>query len=400
MRKHHTRKSVCLITGGINGRNIRLQPWRYLSEVALQLKQQGHEVTVVTDGSQTETAVSGTHAQQIPSVSNPFWQENRPLLQTITEIQPDIVLWHIGLTSFLHQRFDPGLDVPVVGVFTSPIYEFTDLARIGVRRIVAGRQLSGVHTMGTMLPHTLLRQIASRNKHLQQLVVQTQTTRYRLQQSGLTRLPVSVIGPGVDAVWANGSSTSSNYLRQQLGYHDEDVVVIYYGSSAPLRGLHTLIKAVQMVGTAVPTIKLLILNRRHVGELMKEDTELRQLLSEQAMQNRGQIISGFLAPDDLVNHILAADIVALPFELVPSDAPLSLLEAKALDKPVVTTEIACLPELVADGLHYLARPADASSLAHALTRAAHELPSNKHTSPSIRGWQQVGEEWSQLIQAV
>jgi len=399
MRKNRSRKSVCLISGGIHARNMRLQPWRYLGEVATELRRQGHEVTVITEG--VETAVSAPHLYRISSISNRLWQENRQLLQTIAKIQPDIILWHIGLTSFLHQRFDPGLDVPVVGVFTSPIYETSDLTRISVQRMVAGRQISSIHTIGALLPNRLLRQMASRSKHLQQLVVQTETTGHQLQQSHLSRLPISVIPPGVDTVWENGRFTPTNQLRKELGYDKTDVVVLYFGSPAPLRGLHTLIEAVRMVETAVPTIKLLILSRRRADELLEEDAELRQLLANPAMQARSQIISGYLEPENLVKHISVADIVALPFELVPSDAPLSLLEAKALGKPVVTTQVACLPELVADGLHYLAQPADAVSLAHALMQAAFDLPSNKQIIlPSIRRWQQVGEEWSRLIQAM
>jgi len=401
MHKLQSHKSVCLISGGMNDRHVRLQPWRYLSEVANQLRQQGHEVTVVTDGGPGETAVSDPHLHQISSISNPYWRENRQLIRGIAAIQPDVVLWHMGLTSFLHQRFDPGLDVPVVGIFTSPLYEKADLARIGVRRLVAERQLSGIHTVGTLLPKRLLSQIASQNERLQQLVVQTQTTCHQLQKSQLSCLPISVIAPGVDNVWKNGRSTHTNQLRQKLGYDTSDVIVLYFGSPAPLRGLHTLVKAVQRLGTAVPTIRLLILSRRHADELMAEDAKLRDLLNEQTMQGRSQIISGYLEPENLVDHISAADIVALPFELVPSDAPLSLLEAKALGKPVVTTQIACLPELVADGSHYLAQPANVVSLANSLTDAAFASRSNnKIKLPSVRGWQQVGAEWSQLIQAM
>ncbi|MCP5099969.1 MAG: glycosyltransferase family 4 protein [Chloroflexi bacterium] len=395
----HSKKSVCLISSDINGRNLRLQPWRYLSEVARQLTKQGHEVNIITDGSDKETVIFGLRLHRIPTVSNARWQDNRALQRTIAALNPDVVLWHMGLTSLLHQQFDPGVAVPVVGIFTSPIYGLTDLTRIGLRRIVNGHQLSGIHAIGTLLPNFILRQTAAQNSHLRHLVVQTNSTGERLRKNRLTQLPISTIEPGVDEVWQqNGRSAPPTDLRHQLGYKADDKVVLYFGSPAPLRGLHTLVKAVQKMGTS---IKLLILSRRHAGELMDEDVELRQLLETEEMQSRSQIISGYLAPERLVAHIAAADIVALPFELVPSDAPLSLLEAKALGKPVVTTEVACLPELVADGAHYLAKPADAASLAHALNEAAHDLEKKASISLlSVRRWQQVGEEWSHLIQTV
>lgn len=401
MHENLSRKSVCLISGGLQTRNMRLQPWRYLFEVIHGLRRQGHEVTVITEDEESETAVSHPYFRRIPTISNRHWRENQQLLQTIAEIQPELILWHIGLTSFLHQQFDPGLDVPVVGVFTSPLYETSNLTHVNPCRTINSRQINCIHTMGTLLPNRLLHQMTSRSKHLQQIVVQTKTTGHQLQQSYLSKLPISVIPPGVDAVWENGRFPYTQQLRQILGYDETDVVVLYFGSPAPLRGLHTLIEAVKLAKTAVPTIKLLILSRRHADELVEEDAELRNLLADPDIRERSQIISGYLEPENLVNHISVSDIVALPFELVPSDAPLSLLEAKALGKPVVTTQIACLPELVADGPHYLAQPSDAASLAHALSQAAHDLPSiNYITAPSVRRWSQVGVEWSQLIQAV
>ena len=106
----------------------------------------------------------------------------------------------------------------------------------------------------------------------------------------------------------------------------------------------------------------------------------------------------------------ACDLVALPFEIVPSDAPLSLLEAQALGKPVVTTNVGCLAELVSQGAGYLAQPADPHSLAQALRQAACDLhtqagrtaPTNGalETRREARSWQQMGEEWSSLIQSL
>jgi glycosyltransferase involved in cell wall biosynthesis len=133
---------------------------------------------------------------------------------------------------------------------------------------------------------------------------------------------------------------------------------------------------------------------------------------------------------------MATDIVALPFELVPADAPLSILEAQALGKPIVTTRVASLPEMAAAGVSYLAEPADPVSLAQALLEAAVDLGRQQSEDSlavarepldslavacrpldslavacrpleppeqdkrMIRSWRKVGEEWSQLVQAL
>jgi len=145
-----------------------------------------------------------------------------------------------------------------------------------------------------------------------------------------------------------------------------------------------------------------VLSRRHADELMGEDEQLRALLADPELAPHVKIVSGFLEKDLLVRHIAASDIVALPFELVPSDAPLSLLEAQALGKPVVTSDLVCLPELVDVGPKFLARPADANSLAAALVKAGQHHLQNaaglNQTAP--RPWQSMGREWSELIKQV
>ncbi|MDQ4077550.1 MAG: glycosyltransferase, partial [Chloroflexota bacterium] len=198
--------------------------------------------------------------------------------------------------------------------------------------------------------------------------------------------------------------------RAQLGYSPEDTVVLYFGSPAPLRGLHTLVRALGRARQTDPSLKLLILSRRRADELVAADAELREVLDASDVKDHVQVVSGFLPTFALVRHVASSDIVALPFELVPSDAPLSLLEARALAKPVVTTRVGCLPELVAGGPHYLAEPGDPHSLAQGLIHATKEVQEGRRTQGEragndrarhpIRSWQQMGEEWSQFVQAV
>jgi len=452
-RKSH---KICLISSGMIEKNIRLQPWRYLHETAQQLIQQGHHVTVLSDGNNAENRskdfdediVAGLPIQRLPSVgrSRIYFPRliggrrgsNKALTKAIETINPDIILWHVGITSFLHQQIGGWPDVPVIGVLTSPMYELADLWRMGVRKIIKNRDLSAMHVAGTLLPRKIITSVLNSGK-LEKVVVQTQTMHKQLLALGVHQSRIAVIAPGVDKEWfrtvpdsasgsASGSEPDSSHAlrcpkidesRKTLGYGFADKVILYYGSPAPLRGLHTLIRATEIAHEQDKSIRLLVLSRRHADQLMSEDEELRALLSRSDIQAYTQIVDGFLEPETLVEFVATADIVALPFELVPSDAPLSLLESKALGKPIVTTNLACLPELAAGGTHYIAEPSDAVSLAQALLQAVADLPASRtedershtgsqqlassavteHKTP-LRRWGKVGEEWSHLIQTL
>lgn len=404
MLSRRNSRSICLIASGLTEKNLRLQPWRYLHEVALQLTRLGNFVAIISDdgtGVTSSRNVNGILIHYIPRVSSPWWRVNQPLQQTIEQIEPDMILWHVGLTSFLHQQLPGGEQTPIVGIFTSPIYEPYDLYRAGPGKIIKGYRLSAGHILGTLTPKFILRQLMQRNNKLHGLVVQTQTTGQRLVNKKLWSKPMAVIEPGVDKIWRQTDPKLRDNIRAKLGYHSTDKVIVYFGSPAPLRGLHTLIKAFEIARSYDDSLRLLVLSRRHTDELLDEDAGLRQLLNRKQLKNYVQIVSGYLNQKQLVGHIAASDIVALPFELVPSDAPLSLLEAHALGKPVVTTHVACLPELAAQGINYLAQPANPFSLAGALRQAAEALPTQQEHSleqPSARSWQEVGNEWVHFIQ--
>jgi glycosyltransferase involved in cell wall biosynthesis len=339
-------------------------------------------------------------------VSQSQWRANPALPAALRELKPELMLWHVGLTSFLHQSFETGLDIPTLGIFSSPLYQPQEIFRLGLRKLVQGYRLSAVHILGTLVPRPGLRRLAQRSK-LRALTVQTQTTRRQLLESGLWSQPIEVIPPGVDEIWTRPQKPGE--MRARLGYSPADKVVLYFGSPAPLRGLPTLLEAFELARRVNPSFKLLILNRRRGDELLQEDAHLHRQLNHSGLGQYVKVVSGFLDEKMLIRHVAAADIVALPFELVPSDAPLSILEAHALGKQVVTTRVACLPELAGQGLSYLAQPANPTSLARALAQAA-TTPSPPRgprsglaagdTARPHRSWTEVGAEWSQLIQSL
>jgi glycosyltransferase involved in cell wall biosynthesis len=397
------RQAICLVAAGLSQHTVRLQPWRYLHETARQLIACGHRVTIISDGAGSSGApecLEGVPVRRIVDVRSFAWRTNQQLQQALAEQQPDQIIWNLGLTSFLHQRIEGPRGVPVVGVLTSPIYRAHELARLGPARLARGYQLSGAHVVGTLLPRGLMRRALAHGTPTR-LVVQTRATRQRLIEDGVAAEQVSLIAPGIDSAWGSYQRDEHVAVREQLGYVTDDTVVLYFGSPAPLRGLHTLIRALEVARRQEPSLKLMVLNRRRADELLRADADLRELLAGE-IGAHVRVVSGFLDEGPLVAHVAASDIVALPFELVPSDAPLSLLEAKALGKPVVTSDLGCLPELLEGGAGYLARPADVGSLAQALVDAARDLQRRPDPPPArpARGWQQMGEEWSCLLQTI
>ena len=102
-----------------------------------------------------------------------------------------------------------------------------------------------------------------------------------------------------------------------------------------------------------------------------------------------------------------SDVIVLPFKIVQSEPPLSVLEAMRLGKVVVTTNVGTLAEIVADGRGILVEP----NSANALTQAIMFLTNHPEKSKLIReaaqrfaetlpDWDHVALKFEELLNRV
>jgi glycosyltransferase involved in cell wall biosynthesis len=75
-----------------------------------------------------------------------------------------------------------------------------------------------------------------------------------------------------------------------------------------------------------------------------------------------RIKSVFLSGDEIKAYIAASDLIVLPFKHVISDFPLGVVEAMSMGKPVVSTRLDGLPELLEDGRGIVIDPGDFTNL--------------------------------------
>jgi phosphatidylinositol alpha-1,6-mannosyltransferase len=400
---------ICLIAAGLSERNRHLQPWRYLLDVARTLSQHGHELALLTDCQSAELNGAVLEGLSLQACAGVRWG-NGDALQLARSLGAEVVLWHLGRTSFLasgsHNRSKKAGPLPTIGLFTSPLYRPRELLRCGVGALCRDLRLSGAHLLGLLVHGSVIARALDEGR-MQALVVECAHTRARLIDAGAGPDRVHVIRPAVDPLWLGTqlSASERQNTRRELGYGDGDLVVGTFGPAAPLRGLPDLVTALAMARSERPELRLLAFCRQRPGERMTARRALTKHAARLGASGWAQFVDGWTPPAVLARCLAACDLVALPFRLVPSDVPLSVLEVMALGRPVVVTSAGCLPELVPRGTGLVVPPAQPRALAEAVLTLARgkRLRTSLGTAARRRAmdWQldRGGEKWESLLSA-
>jgi glycosyltransferase involved in cell wall biosynthesis len=394
---------ICLVSSGLEERNRPLQPWRYLFDIAATLVQEGHTLCLISDRGQSappQETVAGLPVVRLAAWRGPCWRGNAEIIGAVEAQKPELLLWHMGITSFLHLSGLQGVTCPVVGVFTSPVYRPAELLAPSLLRLLRGYRLSAIHLLGLLVPRRSISR-AIEQGWIQRIVVECETTAGRLIERGIPRDRLQVMRPGIDDIWLETEISLAERAtkREEIGLPVEDFVVGYFGPPDLLRGLPALLEAVSLLQNTRPVIRALVLSRQRDGKPAVE-----RMVRRLRVGQRTHIVSGFLARDELCHALAACDAVALPFEVVPSDVPLSVLEAMALGLPLITTGIACLPELVPDGAGVLISPGRPGALAAAIGTLAQDAALRARLATAARqraiAWQMApgrGPGWTALL---
>ncbi|KYC45234.1 MAG: D-inositol-3-phosphate glycosyltransferase [Candidatus Methanofastidiosum methylothiophilum] len=348
---------VCVTCFEFRKKNLRRQPWRYIYEVVKGLIENNVEVVLITDVD--STGIDEINIRTLKKSINPFLIESQELLDVLNEENPDVIIMNLGLTSFL--KFKYSINKPVIGVVTSPIYSFHEVLNVGFKEIFKNINHISIHILGSLIPNFIIRRYSN---NFDLLVVLSEYNKKRLEKINV-KTGIRKIIPGIDKSFLELPNESNvEELKKKLN-PDKIPLIMYFTSPLTLRGTDTLVKAFAKVRRKVKS-KLIILSRREHEELSKDEQILEKIARKEGISDSVELLSIYLEPDEVKEYVSAADIITLPFKIVISEIPLSILEAMALSKPVISTDIGCITELLNSEL--LVRPNDNSALARKILK--------------------------------
>ena len=199
--------------------------------------------------------------------------------------------------------------------------------------------------------------------HIDQLIAVSTMIEQKLEHEGRTGAPVRRIYNGVDLSRYDHQEPCCT-LPEEYGMEPGSQLVGVVARLEPEKGHPTLLEAWPAVLRAVPDVYLLI-----VGEGSRREA-LEAMTRELRIAHR-VVFTG--RRDDVPAVTRALDVAVLPSYREAQG--LSILEAMALSRPVVASNVGGIPEMITDGVTgLLVPPHDPDALSSAIVRLLRDHP--------------------------
>lgn len=153
-------------------------------------------------------------------------------------------------------------------------------------------------------------------------------------------MPVSIAYNGIDLEHFEDAEPIS---RVQLGFHEDDFVMVYCGRVIPEKGIEQVIKALLQLSHH-KQLKMLVIGSSFYGSDKHLDAYVAKMqqLSE-PVKDRIHF-TGYVAYDKVASYLKACDVAVLP-SLCEEAFGLTMLESMACGLPVITTNAGGIPEV-------------------------------------------------------
>jgi len=291
----------------------------------------------------------------IPALSRPFngWLAARAIAAEAARFAPDVILaYWLYPDAFAAQIVAQRLGISfVAGARGSDIR-----VRDAISRMLTGRVVRGASRL---------------------LVVSADLGRLAVSDYGGDPARVHVIPNGCDAAIFHPRARAP--ARAALGIADDCELVLYVGRLVPEKGLRELFDACALLRNDRPRLSLVL-----VG-----DGPMRAELAMRIANNAAWAsLAGAQPPQAGAQCFAACNLLALPS--YSEGHPNVLVEALACGRPVVTTPVGGIPEVVDDAVAILVPPRTVAPLRDALAQAL-----DRHWDADALG-ARFSRDWSQV----
>jgi len=188
------------------------------------------------------------------------------------------------------------------------------------------------------------------------------------------------------------TSLSREMARSALGIADDQQMLLLFGFVREYKGLKYLLLAMPEVLSVLPKARLWI-----VGEFWDNPAPYQQLIHNFKIEKQVTIVNRYVANEELPRYFRGADVVVLPYTDATQSAVVQL--AYGFGRPVITTDVGGLREVVQEGVTgLLVPPGDSSRLAQAIVRYFQSL--EPISAADIQAATQKAFSWGRVVSLI
>jgi glycosyltransferase involved in cell wall biosynthesis len=330
-------RKIVIVSYKFHKKNLRLQPWRYVYEIANRLPKFGWSVCVLTNRhSESIYHLNDFEIQELSHIS-PYSPNN--LLRYLRKLSPDVILWPLGEKSVTYIPIFAKLKTRIVGYLPGPILDASDFFAAFKSKLPKECLSAALWILACKLGWGKLIKM-----FCDKFIVLSDENRKKMIAMGVDEKIVHVITAGCDKI-----PEDSNHL-----YHEKiltvgkrhtriEKVALFMGWPTKVRGIELLLNAFNLATRKYNNLRLRILAR---GEGSNAHKKLQFLVKHHSAQKKIEVIEGFLDKKKVLSHINECDFGVLPFIQMPADRPLSFLEFFTAGKPIISTDVSGVVELI------------------------------------------------------
>lgn len=192
-----------------------------------------------------------------------------------------------------------------------------------------------------------------------------------------------------------GALVQKSKAAARLGIESNQKYILFFGFIRDYKGLDILLKALSEKEIINLDFKLII-----AGEFYSNEAEYLNLIDELGIKNRLILRTQFISNDEVKYYFSLADLIVQPYKTATQSGVTQV--AYHFEKPILTTNVGGLAEIVIDGeTGYIVEP-EVESLSNGISRffrenKADELSSNIRDVKKKYSWEKFIQNIDQLM---
>lgn len=188
-----------------------------------------------------------------------------------------------------------------------------------------------------------------------------------------------------------GDAISKSLAKKNLGLAEGTKYILFFGFIREYKGLDLLIKAFADIRFRDLPVKLLI-----AGEFYVDAKPYLELIDKLGLNDSVVLRTEFIENDQIVNYFCASDIVAQPYKDATQSGVTQI--AYHFEKPMLTTNVGGLSEMVPDGKVGFVVTPGVSEISNALLRFFNENKEKEFSANA--GIEKKRFSWEILIESI